>query len=278
MRSRESGSRTARYPIRAVERAIAIIGILADTPGLSPLGVTEIAGRLGVSKSTAHRLLTTLVDYEVVEKEQTGGRYRLGWALYRIAHRLPHTTGVHAAAQPLMEAASHEIGETVNLAILNRGQMVIIDSWSPSSGIRVSPPKGVPHPLHCAASGKALIVDLSVHELRRLLGPDPLRALTPRTLVTLAALRRDLALSRERGYTLDDEEATDGVRCLGAPIRDFGGGIVAALSVTGPARRLTDARLGDVAVRVRKLSLEVSRKLGYTGASTLQYGLPPGAS
>ncbi len=264
---RRSGS--ARYPVQAVERALSIIQLLADTPGSRPMGVTEIAQRLGVSKSTAHRLLTTLVDYDMVARDERGGKYRLGWGLYKIGHRLPHTTGVHVVAQPHMERVCRSLGETVNLAILSQGRMVIIDSCGVPDGLRIELPRGVPHPLHSAASAKALIIDLPEAELHQLLGPEPFEAYTARTITTFAGLKADLAEARRRGYTLDDEEGSLGVKCVGAPVRDHRGAVVAAVSVTGPCRRISGERLVEIARQVRNLALDISRRIGFTGTATI---------
>jgi len=262
------GFESARYPIQAVERALTIIQILADSPGLKPFGVTEIAGHLGVSKSTAHRLLTTLAQYNFVARGEPAGKYRLGWALYQVAHRLPHATGVHAIAQPLIREAALRLGETVNLAVRYESHLVIIESWGVASGLKVETPRGVPKPLHNSAAGKALIVDMDESVLRQLCGPR-LEATTDRTIVTSEALAEDLMVCRRRGYTLDIEEADEGVHCVGVPIRDHLGQIVASLSVTGPSQRLAGKNLEEAAACIRTLALEISRAVGFTGTSVI---------
>ncbi len=260
------GFKVARYPIQAVERALSIIQILADSPGLRPVGVTEIAGRLGVSKSTAHRLLTTMAQFNFVARGEPAGKYRLGWALYQVAHRLPHANGVHAIAQPLIREAAIRLGETVNLAVRFESRMVFIESWGVASGLKVETPRGVPQPLHNSAAGKALIIDLDEPALSQLCG-SRLQATTDKTLKTPESLAEDLAACRRRGYTLDIGEAEEGVHCVGVPIRDHQGQIVASLSVTGPSQRLTGDKLEEAAECVRVLALEISRAVGYTGAT-----------
>ncbi len=262
---------SARYPIQAVERALAIIRILSESPGLKPVGVTEVAGKLGVSKSTAHRLLTTLAEFNFVTRGDPAGKYRLGWAIYQVAHRLPHATGVHNIAQPLIRDAAAELGETVNLAVRYESRMVIIESWGASSGLKVEAPKGVPQPLHNSAAGKALLVDMDESALRVLLG-SRLEPTSPRTLLNLNDLFEDIAASRTRGYTLDDEEGDEGVRCVGAPVRDYQGQIIASVSVTAPIQRLSGRRLEEAADRMRTLALEISRGVGFGGEVTL--GVP----
>jgi len=262
------GAESARYPVQAVERALAIVNILADSPGLRPLGVTEIAAQLGVSKSTAHRLLTTLAEFNFVTRGVPAGKYRLGWAVYQVAHRLPHATGVHAMAQPLMRAACDELGETVNLAIRFDSRMVIVESQG-SPGLRVETPRGVPCPLHNSAAGKALLLDLDLTALSDLVGSDPLPRTSTRTITAVGALHADLVASRRRGYTRDDEESAEDICCVGAPVRDHHGEIVASVSVTGPAHRLVGPRLEYAGRRLHRLALDISQGIGFAGESTI---------
>lgn len=261
-------AQTVRYPVQAVERALAIIQLLADSPGLRPMGVTEVAGRLGVSKSTAHRLLTTLAGFNFVTRVEPAGKYRLGWALYQVAHRLPHAVGVHTVAQPLIRETAMRLGETVNLAVRYESRLVFIESCSAASGLKVETPRGLPQPLHNSAAGKALLLDLDEKAVRELCGAR-LEASTGNTLTTAEALGADLILSRRRGYTLDDEEAAEGVRCVGAPVRNHEGRIVASVSVTGPSQRLAGAKLEEAAACVRALALDISRGIGFLGDTTI---------
>lgn len=222
-----------------MELALSIIQILADSPGHKPVGVTEIAGHLD----------------------------RLGWALYQTAHRLPHATGVHAVAQPLIREAAARLGETVNLAVRYEVRMVIIESCGVASGLKVETPQGVPQPLHNSAAGKALIVDLDESALCQLCGLR-LEATTDKTLASPKALAENLVACRRRGYTLDNEETDEGVHCVGVPIRDHRGQVVASLSVTGPSQRLAGKKLEEAATCIRTLALEISRAVGFSGATT----------
>jgi IclR family KDG regulon transcriptional repressor len=259
----------ARYPIQAVEKALSIIRVLAEVPGQKALGVTEIARLIGVTKSTTHRLLATLVEHSFVARDADGGRYRLGWAFYQAAQRLPQAGGVLDLAQPLLQEACSALGETVNLAVRQGAHMTIIDSQEVPSGLKVETPKGVSQPLHNSAVGKALLLDFDEAALRQLLGPGPYEVTASQTLTSCERLWANLSSARDQGYTLDDEEAIDGVRCLGAPVRDYRREIVAAVSVTGPRQRLTGDKFAETADRVRRLSLEISRRIGFTGGSIL---------
>lgn len=260
--------RAPKYPVQAVRRALSIIQMLAANPGQRPLGVTEIATRLGTSKSTTHRLLSTLAEFNMVAKDEDVNKYRLGWSLYELATNLPRTIGLDAVAVPLMAQASDELHETVNLAVRQVDKAVIIESFGPSAGLKVDAPKGSPFPMHGSALGKALLLDFSSAALRQLLGGDSLPVTTPRTLNSVAGLNEDLILSRRRGYTLDEEEMAEGVFCVGAPVRDYRSEIVAAVSVTGPTQRLTGEKFSQAVEKVRSLSLDISKRLGFQGEAT----------
>jgi len=266
--TRQSGN-TARYPIQAVEKALSIIQVLTNSPGQKALGVTEIAGLIGVTKSTTHRLIATLAQHNFVVRDVPSGRYRLGWAFYQAAQQMSHANGVLDLAQPLLRDMCATIGETANLALRQGAHMVIVDSQEVPSGLKVETPKGIPQPLHNSALGKALLLDLDEAGLRQLLGPGPYQVTASQTVTSPDRLWVNLELARQRGYTLDDEEAIDGVRCIGAPVRDYRREIVAAVSITGPRQRLAGDKLASTAERVRGLSLDISRRIGFTGDSTV---------
>lgn len=260
--------KAARHPILAVEKAIAIIQALAEAPGQKALGITEIAGQVGVTKSTTHRLIATLAQHDFVTQDDATGRYRLGWAFYQAAQPLPRANGVLDLALPLLRETCDALGETVNLAVRRGAQMIIADAQEVQSGLKVETPIGVPQPLHNSALGKALLLDLNRSGLEQLLGPGPYEVTASRTITTVEELWANLELARQQGYTLDDEEAFDAVRCMGAAVRDYRREIVAAVSVTGPLHRMTDAKLAGASARVRDLSLEISRRIGFAGDST----------
>lgn len=256
-------------PAQAVDRALTTLEILASDPHTQLHSLTSVARQLGTSKSTAHRLLAALMSHDFVAQDEETRKYRLGWGLYRLAHRVPDRGNIYAAARPLMEEAGRELQETVNLGYRDGTQVIIVESWSSRQGLTIETAVGVREPIHATALGKSLLMDFDSEVVGRLAGTR-YEGFTGTTLTTLEALMDDIAASRERGYTLDNEEFYVGIRCVGAPVRDHTGKVVAAVSISGPAQRLTGERFDAVVSRVGRLARDVSRALGFAGASVFK--------
>lgn len=264
-----SSERPARYPIQAVEKALAILQVLSENADRPAMGITEIADRIGVSKSTTHRLVATLAQHNFVARQGPAGRYQLGWAFHQAAQRQAQDNGTRELALPLMQQVCGTLGETVNLGVRHGAHLIIVESQEVPTGLKVETPTGVPQPLYNSALGKALLMDMDRSAVRQLLGPGPYAAHASRTITSFGELWTNLEACRAQGYALDDEEAIDDVRCVGAPVRDYRQEIVAAVSVTGPRQRLDDDKLRVTAAAVRQLSLDVSRRMGFSGSSTV---------
>jgi DNA-binding IclR family transcriptional regulator len=258
---------TARRPAQAVDRALTLLEALAADPNIHAHTLTALARNLGVSKSTAHRLLSALMTHDFVAQDSITKRYRLSWGLYRLAHRVPDRSSIHAAARPLMEKAGLELQETINLGYRDGLQVIIVESWSSRQGLTIETTKGVREPLHGTSLGKSLLIDFDRDDLLKLFGDRPLPRFSPKTLTTVDELVTDIALSRSRGYTLDDEEYFAGIRCVGAPVRDHTGSVVAAVSISGPAQRLAGEGFNLATRRLGRLALDISHELGFDGSS-----------
>jgi len=245
---------------------LTVLEILSFDPQVTYYSLTHVAQSLGISKSTAHRLLAALVRHDFVAKDEVTKKYSLGWGLYRLAHRVPDRANIHAASRPLIEQVGRELQETINLGYRDGAQVIIVDSWSARQGLTIETSVGVREPLHATALGKALLIDESADAVARLIGVR-YEAFTPKTLTTLESFMADLAVSRDRSYTIDDEEFYPGIRCVGAPVRDHSAKAVAGVSVSGPAQRLSGQQFADVVEHLNALAMSVSRQLGYAGQS-----------
>lgn len=231
-------------------RSLEILEALADG---GEQGIVEIAARTGLRPSTAHRLLATLVARGYAVQARPSGRYVLGYRLAELAGAVgERSERVRALARPHLAAICEATGESANLSVLAPPDAVYVDHVDGTHAVRMSASIGVSVPAHASAAGKAMLARVPDANVAQLVGGEPLRALTERTITTLADLRRELDGVRERGYAIDDEEHEPGVGCVAAPILDPLGGAVAALSVSAPAPRIEAAgrdRLGHLLVR-----------------------------
>jgi IclR family acetate operon transcriptional repressor len=179
-----------------------------------------------------------------------------------LANRFQWSQGLTQIAREQVAALAAKTGETTHLVIQEGRQAVFIDQEVTAQPIGVSVSSGRSEPLSCTAVGKALIADCDQRALAELFGDAPLLAPTKRAIHTLAELAKECQRTRKRGFSIDDEEFHEGVRCLAAPIRDGSGRVVAAIGVSAPIGRLPESRCNKVAQEVKRAAAQISAKLG----------------
>jgi DNA-binding IclR family transcriptional regulator len=250
--------------VQTIERVDHLLGILGKAgQGLS-LG--ELAGAVGLPKGTTHRLLSSLVYFDYVQQDAVSRRYRLGFKLVTLGNCLLDQIDLHKVAQPHLLRLAQRTKETAHLVILDNDQALYIDKIQLSSeGLHMASRLGFRAPLHCTAVGKVLLAHLPEAEVDRIIARQGLSQHTVHTLTDGEGLKSHLGKVKADGYALDNEEHSDGVRCVAAPVRDMAGGVVAAISVSAPAVRVT---LAVAENRVKPLVMEtadnISQALGYT--------------
>ncbi len=204
------------------------------------LGVTEAASRLGVAGSTAHRLLTSMGHHDFVRQDPTTRAYRAGPALGKAGGFIVERVGARPECLPHLIALSEDLGETVNLVVLRGADALFIYSVESRRPLRIGSREGIVMPAHAISAGKALLAALSSQRLRSLY-PDPeLQAVTKRTLRTRAALERQLADIRRRGYATNIGESEPDITAAGAAVPDAAGGERLAVAVSAPSSRVRD--------------------------------------
>lgn len=228
-------------------------------------GVSGLARRLGIAKSTAHRLLATLTDEGLLEQDPDTGRYRLGLAVFDLAAAV-QSIDLHEAALPTMTDLRNRTGETVQVAVLDGREVVYVERLDSPNTLRLFLEVGRRNWAHCTGCGKALLAFSPPHVVERVLGGWDLPSRTPHTITDLDALRRDLEESRRRGYAWNRHESEVGVMSVAAPIRSAGGRTIAAISVAGPTPRLGDYER-ELAQATMEAAATISRRLGYRAAS-----------
>lgn len=244
--------------IESVDRALRLLWLLHERPRLT---VSQAAEELGVARSTAHRLLAMLQEHAFVVQEPTTRAYHPGRALLEIGLAAARGLDVRAIARPELEALVERVSETVQLVIVEGVRTLVIDSVECSQTLRVSGRTGGSRPAHAASSGKALLARHDRETLRRLYGDGPPEPSTARSVRTVAALERELARVRERGYATNVGEVEDAVSAVAVAIRVPPGVRETAIAVTAPSSRLTPERLPAIAVAVGEAADRVARRL-----------------
>lgn len=256
----DRAGQTTPDTIQSVDRAIQILGLLGDR---SPLGVSEVSRELGVHRSTAFRLLATLVHHGLVEQEGHRGQYRLGLGLLELAGSVTHRADLVQEAQIVCDAMAARLQETVNVAILDERATVTVTQTMSSQMVAVQRQYvGQRMPLHATSTGKVLLAG-SPPTLRESILAAPLARITPATITDAALLRRELDTVREQGWAGADAEWETDANAVAVPILGPGGDVVAALSATAPRFRMPASDFARIAAVLHDGARDLSRRLGH---------------
>ena len=246
--------------ILSLTRALTLLELVARSH--DGLALTELARTAGLPSSTVHRLLTTLEQRGYVRQDAAGSIWQIGVQAFVVGSAFLRTRDVLTMAQPYMRRLMEESGETVNLYVVDEGEVVCIGQVECRQMMRAIARPGIRIKMHCSAAGKAMLAWLPEPEMRRILERHGLPRVTERTLVSTEALSANLEQGRAQGHAVDDEEHAAGLRCVAAPIFDEQRRPLASLSVSGPSARLTDQRLKQLGSMVAAAAHAVTAKFG----------------
>ncbi|MDW5598541.1 IclR family transcriptional regulator [Conexibacter stalactiti] len=220
---------------QAIDRAVAILRALERGGAMT---ATEVAASVGLHVSTAHRILRSLCAHGLLGQSPTDDRYQLGLATVLLGRAAAEQLGLSAIVSHL-EALRDETGETVNLGVRVDDEVAVAASIPSRHPLRVENQPGVRNPIHACAMGKTLLAFGD----GRISVPEPYTRFTTTTLTTQARIDRDLERIRARGFAINDEERSLGIRSVGAPVYDDRGRLIAAIAVQGPIARMSEERL-----------------------------------
>ncbi|MDC7787145.1 IclR family transcriptional regulator [Rhodoplanes sp. TEM] len=248
---------------QSVARALAVLDLLAEQA--EPLGVREIARRLGLAPSIAQRLIRTLANAGYLEQVDATLRYRIGYKAFHVGNAFVGQSSLHAAVMPELYALAEQ--EVSGFLGVRRDRSVVYLATVQSTGpIAVNHRPGAQTHLHSTAMGKALLAEMSDEEVRALLSHRPLPKLTERTKVALPQLVAELATIRRLGYATSDQENRQGFFSVGAVVRDATGAAVAVISGAVPTAGLKSQDRGRIARLVLTAATNASRRLGAPAA------------
>ncbi len=252
----------SEYLIQAVSHAL---DLLEQFHGdVDELGVTELSKRLKLHKNNVFRLLATLESRGYIEQNRVTENYRLGLKTLELGQTFIKQMGLLRQSRPVLEALVRECNETTYVAILKEFHIVYLDVVETDLTVRVVPRVGARLPAYCTAAGKIQIAYMTDEELENYLPTKELKRFTPNTITDRDELKKHLQQVAEMGYAIDNEELDIGVRCVGAPIRDYTRRIIGAVSISGPSMRFTDERMEkELIPLVKRAAEEISTKLGY---------------
>ncbi|SFR28803.1 DNA-binding transcriptional regulator, IclR family [Lentzea waywayandensis] len=244
--------------VQSVDRAISVLELLAQ----GEAGITEIAGELGVHKSTVSRLVSVLESRGLVEQLGERGKYAIGFGVVRLAGAATGRMDLTKLGQPVCQTLADSFGETVNIAVHDAGVAINITQARGSAAVSAVNWIGQRTPLHATSSGKILLAYLPPDERRRL-ASLPLDAYTENTVVEASRLLSELEEVASQGYAACFEELELGLHAVAVPVRGHRGEVVAAMSASGPSYRLSRERVDQIVSTMSSAAADLSAQLGY---------------
>ncbi|MCX7303772.1 MAG: IclR family transcriptional regulator [Hyphomicrobiales bacterium] len=245
--------------VQALDRGLKILAIVAEGDALS---LSEVAARSGIAPSTSYRMLTTLASHGMVEFDGDDQLWSVGVETYRIGSAFLRRRKLADRARAVMQELMEATGETSNLGVAQEDCVVFVSQVETHQAIRAFFRPGTRSPFHASGIGKAILAHLPRERVEAIVRRTGLEAFTQKTLAHPLALSRDLADIASRGWSIDDEERNEGMRCVAAAIFNEFGEPVAGISVSGPTVRVTPERAAATGPLVARAAAEVTKAIG----------------
>ena len=251
--------------VQTIERVANIFEVMAqNTQGIS---LKELSARVSLPKGTIHRLLSSLAYFGYVRQASESKNYQLGFKLVELGNSLLNQLDVRVQARPFLVGLSKGIKETIHLVVFDQNEALYVDkveSDEKLGGLQMVSRVGTRIPAHCSSVGKVFLAHLSDSQLDTLIKEKGLTKRTKNTITDPEKLTQHLKVIRQQGYAVDDEENEKGIRCVGAPIFNQRGQVIAAISISGPAVRITQKIIQQTLRKeVLQTALDISREMGY---------------
>ncbi len=246
--------------VRVVDRVFDILEQLSAAG--SSMSLSELARATNMSKSTVHRLLSTMCARQYVEKN-SDSTYSIGYKLMETVSTHINSLELMTEAKPILNTIMHDLDLTAHLGILDGCDVIYLEKMDVYPNARRYTQVGYRSPAYCSSMGKCLLSCLSGEELEEALYLCQFKKYTANTITDIREFKRLLKVVRHQGWAMDDEEYQPGHRCVGAPIFDYRGSPVAAISASGTTAQLSNERLETVVKEVKKAAGDLSRRMGY---------------
>ncbi|MCV2876867.1 IclR family transcriptional regulator [Rhodobacteraceae bacterium XHP0102] len=251
--------KTEQNTVQALDRALAVMEVVAQKPGLR---LSELAEETGQATATLYRALTTLQMRGMVECDEMQQVWHIGAGAFQVGSAFLRRTNVVERSRAGMTQLMRETGETANLGVEMQDEVLFLTQVETHEAIRAFFPPGTRAPMHVSGIGKALLSWFEPQQVQAIILKRGLAAFTPQSLTDEATLRADLDAARARGFAIDDQERAEGMRCIAAPIFNVHGEAVAGISISGPAFRLPVARCHDIGTMVRHAADQITTAIG----------------
>lgn len=246
--------------VQSIDRATAILECFNEEK--RELKLSEISEKLGLNKSTVHGIITTLKYHGFISQNEETQKYRLGIRFIEFGDLVINSLNIRNAALSVIDDVCEKIEETIHVAMLDGLDVVWIEKKECTKSIKTSTKIGARLPAYTTADGKVILCYLDKDKIKAYL-PKKIPQYTKNTITNKTEFFKRLDEIKEKGYTIDNEEFVEGIKCVAAPIFDHEGNVRFSLSTTGPAFRMTDEKIKELVIIIREAANEISRRIGY---------------
>lgn len=246
--------------VQSIDRAVSILECFSEDK--KELKLSEISEKLGLNKSTVHGIITTLKYHGFISQNEETQKYKLGIRFIEFGDLVINSLNIRNAALSVIDEICEKIEETVHVAMLDGIDVVWIVKKECTKSIKTSTKIGARLPAYTTADGKMILCYIDKNKIKNYL-PKQIPKYTQNTITNKSLFYKSLDEINENGYTIDNEEFIEGIKCVAAPIFDHDGNVRFSLSTTGPAFRMTDEKIKELVVIIKEAANEISRRIGY---------------
>lgn len=248
----------AEVKVKSLQKALEVLDCFREK---QPLGVTEISEKLGLYKSNVHNILMTFKAMDYLEQDEESGKFVLGTAIFGLSRALGDRYDISNIAVPYMRKICKEVNEVVYLAVPDKDEVIYLDAVYPDSNYVGAPSvRGDRSKMYCTSIGKAILSMMPENEREECISEE-LEAFTEYTITNREQLKQELQLTKERGYAFDNMEGTFGVKCVGVPVLNRSGQVIAGISISTPSLRMGEEKVLEFVKVLKKNVKEMEKKL-----------------
>jgi len=259
---------TGKYSSQVLDRVVQILECFSV--GEPELSFSEMQRRVELHKSTLYRLIEAMRSHGLLGHDTETGKYHPGLRLFELGALAVGRLEISRCAMPALQQLVEQTGETAHLCMLEGSEVVYVAKVESKQTLRMPSNVGRRNPAYCTGVGKAILAHLPEKEIEAYFERTPFRSFTKKTIVEPTKLRKELKEVRARGYSVDDEEISEGLCCVGAPVRDFSGKVIAGISVAGPKMRIPKGKIPELGARVVNAANSISLQFGFRSDGKLK--------
>lgn len=252
---------TEKGIVQSIDRALSILEVLSDYS--EGLGVTEISEKVDLHKSTVYRLLATLIYKGYVVQDLETNKYGITLKLFELGSKKVESMDLLSVSKEYTKKLMESVNEVVHLVVREGSEIVYIDKVEANNTIMMASTIGKRSPMYCTSVGKAILAHLPEKKVKEIWDNSKIVKYTDYTITDFEELKTELEDIRQKGYAVDNEENEMGVRCIGVPIFNRHGKVEAAISISGPAIRVTESKISNFSIKVMNTASLISRELGF---------------